>query len=130
MPFDDGRPRLQGAKPAGAGLLGRLFGVVFGIAALILTLTVSVFVFAAVLVIGAIAFGYFWWKTRDVRRQMRAMREQYARGGFDGMPGGFPGGFPGGAGRRPDDAQGRGNPGGTGGRVIDGEAVREDEPPR
>lgn len=126
MSFDDGRPRLPGAKPAGAGLLGRLFGVVFGIAALILTLTVSVFVFAAVLVIGAIAVAYFWWKTREVRRQMRAMREQYARGGFDGMPGGFPGG----AGRRPDEPHREGRPGAPGGRVIDGEAVREDEPPR
>ena len=130
MSFDDGRPRLPGAKPAGAGLLGRLFGVVFGIAALILTLTVSVFVFAAVLVIGAIAVAYFWWKTREVRRQMRAMREQYARGGVDGMPGGFPGGFPGGAGRRPEDAYRGARPGESGGRVIDGEAVREDEPPR
>lgn len=126
MPFDDGRPRLPGAAGAGGGLLGRVFGVAFGIVALILTLTVSVFVFAFVLVVGVIAVGYFWWKTRAVRRQMRAMREQYARaagGPFDGMPGGFPGG--------PGRAQGdvHGGPAGSssGGRVIDGEAVREDD---
>lgn len=134
MSFDDGRPRLPGAARAGGGLLGRVFGVAFGIVALILTLTVSVFVFAFVLVVGVIAVGYFWWKTRAVRRQMRAMREQFARGAggpFDGMPGGFPGG----AGRPRDDARGgvQGGPAGAtgGGRVIDGEAVREDDaPPR
>lgn len=116
MSFDDGRPRLPGAGPAGPGLIGRVFGALFGIAALILALTVSVFVFAFVLVIGVLVVGYFWWKTRAVRRQLRAMQEQFAARGMDGF---------GGAG--PHSARGEAAPP-PGGRVIDGEAVREHAP--
>lgn len=122
MSFDDGRPRLPGAAPAGPGLLGRVAGVLFGIVALVLTLTLSVFVFAFVVVVGAIALGYFWWRTRDARRQLREVRERYARGEFDGAPRGFGGAAEG----RPGHAAGRGADA-AGGRVIDGEAVREDD---
>jgi len=31
----------------------------------------SVVLFAVVLTVGVAAWGYFWWKTRDLRRQMR-----------------------------------------------------------
>lgn len=116
MPFDDGRPRLSGAGPAGPGLIGRVFGALFGIAALILALTASVFVFAFVLVIAVVVVGYLWWKTRAVRRQLRAMQEQFAARGMD----------------RSGSATHRSTPRDAapppGGRVIDGEAVREDEP--
>jgi len=31
----------------------------------------SVLIFVAVLTVGAMAWGYLWWKTRDLRKQMR-----------------------------------------------------------
>jgi hypothetical protein len=39
---------------------------------LVVILTFSLFVFAVVIVGGALAWGYLWWKTRAIRKQMRA----------------------------------------------------------
>ena len=36
-----------------------------------LALMFSVLIFAAILVVGATAWGYLWWKTRALRKQMR-----------------------------------------------------------
>jgi len=45
----------------------------------------SVFLFAALAVVGLALWGFIWWKTRDLRKQMRAqmdqMREQMGRPG-------------------------------------------------
>ena len=56
---------------------------------LVVTFTFSLLVFAILVTGGLLAWGYLWWKTRELRRQMR---------------------------ERP-----------PGGRVIEGEAIREDE---
>lgn len=36
-----------------------------------LVLMFSALLFAVILIVGAIAWGYLWWKTRDLRKQMR-----------------------------------------------------------
>ena len=36
-----------------------------------LVLMFSVLLFAVILTVGAMAWGYLWWKTRDLRKQMR-----------------------------------------------------------
>lgn len=71
--------------------------VVFGIA-----LTFSVVFFALVLALGAVIWGYVWWKTRNLRK---AMREAQAKAGTDGRAS---------TGRTRRD-----------GLVIEGEVVRE-----
>ena len=56
-------------KPAS---LLRKVAAFFITAALIgLVLMFSVLIFVAVLTVGAMAVGYLWWKTRDLRKQMR-----------------------------------------------------------
>ncbi len=37
----------------------------------VLALMFSVVLFAAVAAVGAVAWGYLWWKTRDLRKKMR-----------------------------------------------------------
>lgn len=36
-----------------------------------LVLMFSVLLFAVILIVGTMAWGYLWWKTRDLRKQMR-----------------------------------------------------------
>ena len=36
-----------------------------------LALMFSVLLFVVILIVGAMAWGYLWWRTRDLRRQMR-----------------------------------------------------------
>ena len=57
------------AKPP--GLLGKMVGVFVGAIALVLAFMFSVVALAVVSVIVLIIVGYLWWKTRDLRRQMR-----------------------------------------------------------
>ena len=52
-------------------LIGKLIGFVVMSVILVLGLMFSVVLLAGVLVIGLGAFGYFWWKTRDVRKKMK-----------------------------------------------------------
>jgi len=77
------------AKPP--GLLAKVLGVFVGAVALVLAFMFSVVALAVVSVIVLIIIGYLWWKTRDLRRQMR---------------------------ERP-----------RGGRVIDGDAIRDRDGP-
>ena len=44
---------------------------VLTIAMFALVLMFSVLLFAVLLIAGAIAMGYLWWRTRDLRKQMR-----------------------------------------------------------
>lgn len=53
------------------GLFGKLIGIAGMAVMLLLGLMFSMVLLAVVLVFGAGAFGYFWWKTRDVRKQMK-----------------------------------------------------------
>ncbi len=55
----------------------KALGVVLGAVLLTAALLFSVVVFAVLAVGGLLVLGYLWWKTRDLRRQMRQqMREQ------------------------------------------------------
>ena len=49
----------------------RLLAVVFGGVLLVLGLMFSAVILVAGAVIGLIAWGYLWWKTREIRRAMR-----------------------------------------------------------
>lgn len=77
------------------GLLGRAFAAIAGAAVLALALVFSVVVFSVLLVGGLVVVGYLWWRTRELRRQVRAAMEQQAQA----PP--------------------------PGGRVIDGEVIRD-----
>jgi uncharacterized membrane protein len=64
------------------GLLGKLIGFVIMVVMLVLGLMFSMVLLVVVLAIGAIAFGYFWWKTRALRK---AMKEHVAQASSDGQ---------------------------------------------
>jgi uncharacterized protein YneF (UPF0154 family) len=53
------------------GLLGRVAAAIVGAIALVVAFMFSVVALAVVSVIIVIAVGYLWWKTRDLRRQLR-----------------------------------------------------------
>jgi uncharacterized protein YneF (UPF0154 family) len=52
-------------------ILRKLAALVVTLVLLGLALVFSVLVLAVVLTAGAIALGYFWWRTRELRKQMR-----------------------------------------------------------
>ena len=91
-------------KPS-QNLVSRIIGALVGVVVLGVALMFSAVVFVG-LAIAALAFwGYFWWKTRALRRQMQEqMRNQEYQGG-ESQP------------REPA----------RDGNVIDGEAVRLDD---
>lgn len=53
------------------GLVGKLIGFMIMAVVLVLGLMFSVVLLAGMLVIGLGAFGYFWWKTRELRKKMK-----------------------------------------------------------
>ncbi|THF62044.1 hypothetical protein [Pseudothauera rhizosphaerae] len=87
IPFQAGAPLSPWKKIAAAIAGGGLF---------VLALMFSVVLFAAVLTVGAVVWGWLWWKTRAIRKNMQKMR--------DNPP---PGQHP------------------SGGLVIEGEVIRE-----
>lgn len=72
--LDPGKPPSLMQKIVGAVVTVAIFGV---------ALMFSVAFFAVILTVGAVVGGYFWWKTRAIRKQMREdiarMREAQAR---------------------------------------------------
>ena len=66
------------------GTVAKVLAVVAGAMVLIAAVFVSAVVFSAMLVVGAVGGGWFWWKTRDVRKRFRERmaqaREAAARG--------------------------------------------------
>lgn len=77
--------------------------------ALVLVFSLSAVVLAIAAVAGLIVWGWFWWQTRHVRRQMREQFEQMQQAMQQG-----------GGASSEDDANSRG-------RVFDGEVVRPAE---
>lgn len=105
-------------RPSGLpGPLGRIAGIVIGAVLAISALFVSVIAFAVVVVVAVIAGGWLWWRTRDLRKQLRSemdrMREAAARG--EPLTRGGPFGP---AGDRPPAPAERGE-------VIEGDFIRE-----
>jgi hypothetical protein len=72
----------NGRRPS---LLGRVLASVFAIGIFVLAFTVSIFVLAGALAVGAIAWGWFLWKTRGLRRDLRAQMAAAQRGDPPGV---------------------------------------------
>jgi hypothetical protein len=135
--MNDRYPRIRltasGPSPAGrgdpfgslraraAGPIGRALAIVAGGLVLIAALFVSAIVFSVLLVAGAIAGGWFWWKTRGLRREIRARlaRMEQAQAGRSPADG---------AGWGPLDPRAGAGPAAKG-EVIDGDFIRDAEPP-
>ncbi len=60
------------ARPAGP--LRKLVALFVTLTVFVLALMFSAVLLVVIAVAGTIAFAYFWWKTREVRRMMRMMR--------------------------------------------------------
>lgn len=56
--------------------LRKIVGVIVTIAVAIVALMFSAVFFAVIAVVGLITWGYLWWKTREVRKQMREFAAQ------------------------------------------------------
>ena len=68
------------------GPLSKLFALLGGAILLLLGLMFSVVLFSVVAVVGLAAFGFFWWKTRELRRRVREQATAAEVGGqvFEG----------------------------------------------
>lgn len=69
------------------GPIGRALAIVAGGLVLVAGLFVSAVVFSVLLVVGVVAGGWFWWKTRDLRKQLRERMAQMQRMQAGGRPG-------------------------------------------
>ena len=58
----------NGAPPS---LLQKIIAAIVTVAVFAVALMFSVVFFAVVVTVGAVAWGYLWWKTRALRKQMR-----------------------------------------------------------
>jgi hypothetical protein len=95
------------------GFFGRVLAVIAGLVLFVLGLMFSVVIIAVAVAAGLIIWGWIWWKTRPLRRQMREQMEaRMAAGGDTAAPAA--------------DDEGRA----PSGRVIEGEVIRADDPPR
>lgn len=68
-------------------LIGRVVALFATCALIVLGLMFSVLLFAFIVVAGLLAFGYLWWKTRALRRQMRNHRQTMAANDVDAFKG-------------------------------------------
>lgn len=59
-------------SPANNNLLGKLVGFVVIALTLMLGLMFSAVLLVVALLMGLVAFGYFWWKTRSLRKEILA----------------------------------------------------------
>ena len=110
MSSDGDRPRLAGAASGpGSGLFGRVLGIAVGIVLLTLGFTLSALLFAFLLVAGILAGGILWWRTRALRQALRSQMQQMNEGRAEY--------------ERMDEDRMRQ----AGGRVIEGEATREED---
>lgn len=92
------------------GLFTRIFAVVAAGGLAVVTFMFSLVIFSIVVAVGLIGGAYLWWKTRDVRKQMRAAVDAAAADGFQ----------PGPDGQRQRSARSRSE-----GLVIEGDFIRE-----
>lgn len=114
MPIDPRQsgPRLRfvhlrsaSAKPV--SLWQKVVGVAVAAGVFMLALTFSLVLFAVVATVGVVVGGWFWWKTRAFRKQMREAMEEARREAEAA------GHAPAGGARRPDAV------------IIEGEVIRE-----
>ena len=121
------RDPFSALRARAAGPIGRALAVVAGALVLVAALFVSAIVFSVLLVAGAVAGGWFWWKTRGLRREIRErlaqVQQMHAGAGIGPQAASGPFGSPAGV----DAARAR--PGQAAGDVLDGDFIRESEPP-
>lgn len=55
-------------------LLRKLVALFVTVVIFALVLMFSAVLLVVILVVGTVAFAYFWWKTREIRKQIRIMR--------------------------------------------------------
>jgi len=100
-------PGARAASPP--GVLARVLGLAVGAVVLVASLIFSVVVFAILLGVAVLGGAYLWWRTRELRRQIREqMQAQDA--GRGAMPGG---------------ASDAGRPPATDDNVLEGDFIRE-----
>ena len=68
------------------GLLARIVGSLIGAAVLVGAFMFSAVVFIAIAIAGVVLWGYFWWKTRALRRQLQAQMGAHRFGNVDEPP--------------------------------------------
>jgi hypothetical protein len=61
----------KGIQTGGSGWFARLFAMLLSAIVLVAAAMLSMVLLAVLFGVGTIAFGYFWWKTRALRRQGR-----------------------------------------------------------
>ena len=75
MPTNDDQSRFPGNGPRfrapGSGFLGKILTTLASVAVLAMAFMLSLLIFAVVAAIGLMLGGYLWWKTRELRKQMR-----------------------------------------------------------
>ena len=59
------------AHPPATGFFGKVLGVAAGAAVLVVAFFFSILLFAVVLTVGLVGWGYLWWKTRELRKVIR-----------------------------------------------------------
>lgn len=98
-------------RNAPTSLLGKLLAIVFSLVVFGLVLAFSLIFLAIGVVVGLLVWGYLKYRAASIKRTME-------QGGLDGLDRG--------PSRRPDNASP--HEGTAGGRIIEGEARREDSP--
>lgn len=58
------------------GMLEKVLTVLVGSLVLVAAFMFSLVILAVAVVLGLMIWGYFWWKTREIRQMMREQREQ------------------------------------------------------
>ncbi|MEM5382806.1 hypothetical protein VSR68_04270 [Paraburkholderia phymatum] len=61
----------KGIQIGGSGWLARLLAVLLSAIVLVAAAMLSVVLLAVLFAVGTVVVGYFWWKTRALRRQAR-----------------------------------------------------------
>jgi hypothetical protein len=75
-----GRGRRAGwLRSRAAGPIGRALALITGAFVLVAALFVSAIVFSVLLVVGVVAGGWFWWKTRALRKDLGERLAQMQR---------------------------------------------------
>ncbi len=110
-------PRGRSGGLLNAGPFSKALAIVAGGMMLVAGLFVSAVVFSVLLVGGVVAGGWFWWKTRDIRKQLGERMAQMQQM----QAGRRPPGAPPGSADSPDPSDPS--------NVIDGDYIRETERP-
>jgi hypothetical protein len=63
--------RIEGRVGRQSGPIAKFLAFTLGVAALAAGLFLSVFVFAGLLLVGVVAGGWMWWRTRGLRKQLK-----------------------------------------------------------